>query len=44
MFNSSVVSLFLESLYSINDDIKVHTYDRHIRAYIKKDAATLNAA
>jgi hypothetical protein len=43
MFNSSVVNAFLESLYNINDDIKVHAYNRHIHAYTRKDTTTLNS-
>ena len=34
--------MYRESLYNINNDIKVHKYDKHTHAYTRKDMATLN--
>jgi hypothetical protein len=42
MFSIYVGVMYRESLYNINNDIKVHTYDKHTHAYTRKDRATLN--
>jgi len=43
MFSHYVGEVYRESLYNLNNDIKVHTYDRYIQAYTRKDTATLNS-
>jgi hypothetical protein len=42
MFSIYVGVMYRESLYNINNDIKVHKYDKHTHAYTRKDMATLN--